>query len=347
MRFRIKHADTLVGIFVIVAALVFAGGIIFLGANQRWFSKDIRFTTRFASAAGASPGTAIMMRGFQVGKVTKVKLNDANEVDAEFVIYDNYYPKVRENSLLELSTSPIGLGTQLLFHPGKSETLMTPGSFVPLADSDQGKELIDRGLVDIPTKDDTITRLLAGVNPLIENANKTIVTVNRTLTEVNRALAGQSSGPLGSIVTNASDTVARVDGLVEKANGLIDSVNAITKNLEATTAAIRDPTGLVPKLLDAKGSIKTILDDKNVLYDSLNGSIAELQKTLKNVQDISNSLNGQMPSIALTIDEGRAAIKQAQDVLTGLKNNPLLKGGIPEKVERQPLSQSMRVEGIQ
>ena len=42
---------------------------------------------------------------------------------------------------------------------------MTPGSFVPLADSDQGKELIDQGLVDIPTKDDTITRLLAGVNP--------------------------------------------------------------------------------------------------------------------------------------------------------------------------------------
>ena len=75
--------------------------------------------------------------------------------------------------------------------------------------------------------------------------------------------------------------------------------------------------------------------------------MAELQKTLKNVQDISTSLNGQMPSIALTIDEGRPAIKQAQDVLTGLKNNPLLKGGIPEKVERQPLSQSMRVEGIQ
>ncbi len=110
MRFRIKHADTIVGIFVIIAALVFAVGIILLGANQRWFSKDIRFTTRFASAAGASPGTAIMMRGFQVGKVTKVKLNDANEVDAEFVIYDNYYPKVRENSLLEISTSPIGLG---------------------------------------------------------------------------------------------------------------------------------------------------------------------------------------------------------------------------------------------
>jgi phospholipid/cholesterol/gamma-HCH transport system substrate-binding protein len=358
MRFRIKHADKIVGLFVIVAALSFAAGIIFLGANQRWFSKDIRFTTRFPSAAGASPGTAIMMRGFQVGKVTKVRLNDENEVDAEFVIYDNYYPKVKANSLLEIVTSPIGLGTQLLFHPGKGDSPAPPGSFIPLADSEAGKDLIDQGLVDIPPKDDTITRLIAGVAPMIENANKTIVTINRTLTEINRALAGQSSGPLGSMVTSASDAVAHVDGmvssvsaqateLVAKANGLVDSMDGIAKNLEATTAAIRDPTGLVPKLLDAKGSIKTILDDKNVLYDSINASIGELQRTLKNVQDISASLNGQMPSIALTIDEGRAAIKQAQDVLIGLKNNPLLRGGIPERTERQPLSQSMREGSFQ
>jgi phospholipid/cholesterol/gamma-HCH transport system substrate-binding protein len=353
MRFRIRYADKIVGLFVIVAALFLAGGIIFLGANQRWFAKDIHFTTRFQSAVGASPGTAIMMRGFQVGKVTKVRLNDKNEVDGEFVIYDSYYPKVKENSILELVTSPIGLGTQLLFHPGKGENIALPGTFLPLADSEEGKDLIDQGLVDIPVKDDSITRLLASVNPLIEDADKTIVTINRTLTEINRALAGQSSGPLGSIVNNVSDAVAHADamvaevstqatGLVSKANTLVDSVNAIASNLEATTESIRDPTGLVPKLLDAKGSIKTFLDDKNALYDSISGSVVELQKTLKNVQDISASLNDQMPSVAMTIDESRTAIKQATDVLTGLKNNPLLKGGIPARLEQEAQSQSMR-----
>jgi phospholipid/cholesterol/gamma-HCH transport system substrate-binding protein len=346
MRFRVKHADKIVGIFVIVAALFLAGGIVFLGANQRWFSKDIRFTTRFSSAAGAATGTAIMMRGFQVGKMAKVSLNDANQVDAEFVIYDKYYPKVKENSLIELVTSPIGLGTQLLFHPGNGETPAAPGSFIPLADSDEGKDLIDRGLVDIPVKDDSITRLIAGINPLIENVNKTVVTVNRTLTEVNRALAGQATGPLGSIVTDASGAASSANRLVadlaKKSNELLDSVTAISKNLEATTAALRDPTGLVPKLLDAKGSIKTLLDDKNALYNGINGSVAELQKTLKNIQDITKSLSGEMPSIAVTIDESRAAIKQAQDVLSGLKNNPLLRGGIPARVETQPQSRSMR-----
>ena len=52
-----------------------------------------------------------------------------------------------------------------------------------------------------------------------------------------------------------------------------------------------------------------------------------------------------MPSIAVTIDEGRTAIKQAQDVLTGLKNNPLLKGGIPER--RRPAAPQPEPEGGQ
>jgi phospholipid/cholesterol/gamma-HCH transport system substrate-binding protein len=343
MKFRIKYADKIVGLFVIVAAVFLAGGIVVLGANQRWFAKDVSFTTRFISAAGASPGTAIMMRGFQVGKVSKVKLNDQNEVDAEFVIYDKYYPKVKEYSILEMVTSPIGLGTQLLFHPGKGEDQAEPGSFIPLADSDEGKDLIERGLVDMPVKDDTITRLLAGMNPLIENVNKTVVTVNRTLTEVNRALAGESSGPLGSIVTDASGVMANVEkmsgDLSKQTKSLLASVNAISRNIENIT---KDPTGLVPKLLDAKGSLKTILDDKNQLYDSINGSLVEMQKTLKNVQDITASLSDEMPSIAVTLDQSRSAIKQAEDVLIGLKNNPLLRGGIPARVERQPQSTSMR-----
>ena len=144
-----------------------------------------------------------------------------------------------------------------------------------------------------------------------------------------------------------SEVSAQAIALVKKANALVDTINAISKNLEGTSEAIRDPTGLVPKLLDAKGSLKTILDDKNALFDGISGSIAELQKTLKNIQDVSASLKGDMPAIAVAIDEGRTAIKQAQDVLTGLKNNPILKGGIPARTEQVPLSQSLREGSFQ
>ncbi len=353
MKFRIKYADRIVGIFVVLAALFLVASVIVLGANQRWFAKDYRFVSRFGSAAGIAPGTPIMLKGFQIGKIDRIRLNEDNEVDVEFSIYDSYYGKAKVNSLLELVTSPIGLGSQLLFHPGKGEEILEEGAFVATANSPEGEALIEQELVDIPVKDDTVTRLLGNINPLIENLNKTVVTVNRTLTEVNRALAGQSSGPLGRMIEDAADTVAGVEALVggvrgdaeaivSKANDLAASLERITRNLEDTTAALRDPTGLVPRLLDPKGSVKTLLDDKNALYNSILGSVAEIQRTLKNIQAMTTTLNTQMPTVAATLEETRTAIRQAQDVLEGLKNNPLLKGGIPERKDQTPLYQSLR-----
>ncbi|MBL8968366.1 MAG: MCE family protein [Spirochaetaceae bacterium] len=353
MKFRIKYADRIVGLFVVLAAVLLCVSVVVLGGNQRWFARNYHFTSRFASGGGIAPGTAINMKGFQVGKIERITLNADNEVDVDFVIYDTYLEKAKHNSILELVTSPIGLGSQLLFHPGKGEARLEEGAFVPTADSPEGQALLEQELVDIPPKDDTITRLLANVNPLLENVNKTVVTVNRTLTEVNRALAGQSSGPLGQIVGDAADTMAGVEALVvgvkdqaqsvvAKADDLVSSINRITLNLEATTEALRDPTGLVPKLLDPKGSIKTILDDKNALYNSLIGSLAETQKTLRNIQSMTTTLNAQMPTIAATLEETRTAIGKAQDVLEGLKNNPLLRGGIPERRDQAPVYQSLR-----
>ncbi|HET7839571.1 MAG TPA: MlaD family protein [Rectinemataceae bacterium] len=358
MRFRIRHADRIVGLFVLLAAAGLVAGIILLGVNQRWFAKNYAYTTRFNSGAGVPPGTAIFMKGFQVGKIQRLKLTDDNMVDADFVIFDTYYRKATQNSVLELVTSPIGLGTQLLFHPGKSAAQLPEGSFVPLADSEQGRALIEEELVDIPPKDDTITRLLASVNPLLENLGKTVVTVNRTLTELNRAIAGQTSSPLGRIVSGTANTVEHVDQLVvgmkgqtatlvDQAGALVESLTKVADNVEATTAAIRDPTGLVPKLLDAKGSIKTILDDKNALYDRILASVSEIQGALQNIQTVTASLSSEMPTIAVTIDETRTAIKQTQDVLEGLRNNPLLRGGIPERREQQSLYQSMREGGFE
>jgi phospholipid/cholesterol/gamma-HCH transport system substrate-binding protein len=360
MKFKIKFADQIVGLFILVAVVFFAVIVVLIGANQRWFAKDYSFVTSFQTATGVAPGTAILMKGFTIGKIDKLTLNADNGVDAKFHIYDTYYDKVREYSILELTVSPIGLGSQLLFHPGKSETTLAEGVFIPTADSIDGQALIEQELVEIPPKDDTITRLLANVNPLLENTNKTIVTVNRTLTEVNRALAGQSTGPLGTIVTDASTAVAalpgtmrnvdlivadvqtRVGSLLDQVSSLLVEFDAISGNLVATTESIRDPTGLVPKLLDPSGSIKTFLNDGDALYKKVMSIVGEIEKSVKSLQGIVSGLNSEMPKVAAVLNETRTAIQQAQDVLEGVKNNPLIRGGVSERVEQESLYRAMR-----
>ncbi|OHE62527.1 MAG: hypothetical protein A2Y36_04015 [Treponema sp. GWA1_62_8] len=305
-------------------------------------------------------------------------LNEKNEVETVFVVYDTYEDKVRMNSLLELVTSPIGLGSQLLFHPGKSETKAAERSFIPSFDTVEGKKLVEQALVDRPPKDDTITRLLSNVNPLVENINMTVIQLEKSLQLVNATLAGTGGGPVASALDSASKAVAGVNDLVAGVNAAVgttgprvdnivagiedslprlleraeqsaksvketaDSIATIGENLRQTSEAFKDPTGLVPRLLDPQGSLKTFLNDGDRLFDKVDGSLAQIEGALGNLEGTTSVLSDQMPRIAATIEEARSAIVKAQDVLEGLKNNPLLRGGIPERVEPQAAPTSLR-----
>jgi phospholipid/cholesterol/gamma-HCH transport system substrate-binding protein len=353
VRFHIKYADRVVGAFIVLAALLLCASVFVIGANQRWFARDYRFSTRFDSASGLSVGMPLQMKGFQVGKVTKLSLNEENLVDVDFVIYDTYYAKAREGSIVELVTSPIGLGTQFLFHAGRGSGQVAEGSFMPTANSEEGMRFIEEGLVDMPVKDDTITKLLASIGPLMDNANKAIVTLNRTLADADQAIVGKGSGPLADILRKGSNLVSNADGVISNVGGKADdvlvrardieaSLAKVTDNLVALSDALRDPTGLVPRLLDAKGSIKTVLDDQNALYNGVMATIASAQASIRNIQSMTASLNAEMPTVAATLAETQATIRKAQDVLESLRNNPLLKGGVPKAVDQGELYQGMR-----
>src|SRR4030042_4526304 len=99
MRFVIKHADKIVGLFVLIALVGLAGVVIFLGANQRWFSRNVNYYTIFESAKGLTRGMPITVKGFEIGKLSSFELNEENRVVAHYYIYYEYHSKIHEHSL--------------------------------------------------------------------------------------------------------------------------------------------------------------------------------------------------------------------------------------------------------
>mgnify|MGYP000936447887 FL=1 len=89
MKFKIKYADQVVGIFVILAIISVSVLLIFMGINQRWFSKNYYYNTRFLSADGLKVGMAIKLKGFQIGQIDKISLSSRNEVEAVFYLYSD------------------------------------------------------------------------------------------------------------------------------------------------------------------------------------------------------------------------------------------------------------------
>jgi len=380
MKFRIRYADQLVGFFLLLAVLAIAVILVFLGINQRWFAKDYEFRSRFDSASGLSVGMPIMLKGFEIGKIKRIELNDDNQVDVLFSVQDTYYSRVLPNSVLELTSSPIGLGVTLDFHPGSGAGLPQPElSFIPSLDLPEGQDLVSAGLVAIPKGEDVIGSVIGKLNPILDDVRSTLTQIKRVVGTVDLALQGKS-GPMGEMVMDLSRTPDRVNALIAdvgarieeisreanaaiasfgtvatSAQGTVDSVSAdlvaVAANLKTTTDGLTETRGLVTRLLDPKGSVATILNDQNALYGRIEGSLQQVQDAVTGVNRIVDQVNafvdfvnGTRPQISGILETGRTTLEKGNDVLEAVKNNPLLRGGVPETKEQTTTLKSYRDE---
>ncbi|TFG63844.1 MAG: MCE family protein, partial [Spirochaetales bacterium] len=226
MKFKIRFADQIVGIFILLSLTALVAILILMGANQRWFARNYYFESRFSSANGLSVGMPITLKGFEIGKVSKISLNQGNLVDLEFYVFDTFYEKVKKNSVLELATNPLGLGGGLRFHPGlDTGSPLEESSFIPSLDQEEGKRLVEAKLVDIPVSGDAINAILGRIGPVLEGVNTTLLTINNLMDTVTGTIRGTMPGPIADIMAGAIVTVTNVNSTIDTVGSTLDSVS--------------------------------------------------------------------------------------------------------------------------
>jgi phospholipid/cholesterol/gamma-HCH transport system substrate-binding protein len=336
MRFRIRFASQIVGAFLLVAIGLFVFILISMGANQRWFARNYYYYSTFASARGLSVGMPVQFKGFQVGKITDVELTEDNEVRTTFYIEDRYIDKVNENSILQLVTNPLGLGGGLLFHQGRTETEPIPEySYIPSWNTKEARFLVERNEVVVPRNQDPINDILPLLTPILENANRVLLSLDTAMLQISGTLSGDTQGPMSDILREADTAIQQLDAVLA-------NVDTITANLAVASEEMRDPTGLATRLIDPKGSIETFLDDGNAVYHEVEQILAGLNDSVAQLEELSRFANDSTPQLAGLLEEGRETLSTGQDVLEGLANNPLLRGGIPQRVEQPDTFESYR-----
>ena len=337
MKFKIKYADQIVGALSIIAIAAFIFLTFFIASTQKWFVKKHYYYAKVASANSVNEGMALQYKGFGIGKVKKISLSDDDSVIVHFYVLDEYIDRVTEGSIIELSVSPIGLGSSLIFYPGLGHTIIEDGSYIPEKASQEAKELIKDGKVIIPESNDTLNTIVASATSLVNHIDelvqeitdliagneqlplaRTINEVNTILRQVSALLSGDESVPAAAIINELNDTVATLNSILEDVNGLTS-----------------DPQGLVPKLLETEESKGT--------FDKL---YAALDTTIQDLNGISGSLDSEMPQVSILLAQVQTLLKQVQDVMVGLKNNPLLKKGVPERAEQQAVTPKLREESF-
>jgi phospholipid/cholesterol/gamma-HCH transport system substrate-binding protein len=308
MKFKIRFADQIVGFFIVVALASLVVVIFLLGSRQRWFSRDYVYKTYASSASGLSENMPVLLKGMQVGNVKSFRLTEDDRVEVIFTIYDQYNNRVKEGSLIQILISPIGLGNQFVFHPGLGTEQLNENDLVPISRSEEGRDLIERGLGFIPSQSDTIAIMMDKANTILDD-------VIAALDELNLAIAGSDASVLGRTFRNVEKTTSGLPAeMVE--------IEKITRDISVITGELAGPEG-VSSMLDGTG---TIIAD-------LERSVQSLSGILSDVKQSTAYLPREMPQIINLLTSVRTTLQTAEEVLVALRNNPLLRNGIPEHME--------------
>ncbi len=149
------------------------------------------------------------------------------------------------------------------------------------------------------------------LNTILAMATTLVGDIDTLVKQINIALEGRENTPL-------TRTIAQI-------NEILENINEITS----------DASGIVPKLLEDENSQGSIA---NVLM--------QLDSTMGEINSITTSVDGNMPGVTILISQMQTLLKQMQDVMEGLKNNPLLKNGISEKPEKESAAPKLREDNF-
>lgn len=294
MKFKIRYADQIVGLFSLAALVGLVVLVFAIGAQQNWFVKKSSYFTMFDSGANLKTGMDLTYKGFSIGKIKKIQL-EGSQVRADYFILDEYATYVTDGSLVQLSVSPIGLGSSFNFLPGAGTARIADGSEIYRVDSREGMKVLEAKKNRITPSDDRITALMDQVQFLLGN-------ITRLTGEINNAVAGRGDSPLTQTIGN---------------------IETITGNLGTLTGKLQDPEGMVPKLLGKQmsGELSEVFTNLTAITNQL-VDLSEHVDTL--VADATPQVDGALTQV-------NTMLLQVQDVLTGVANNPLIKNGVPDR----------------
>lgn len=339
MNIMVRYRDQVVGAFVLAGIVLLAVALMFVGIDKRWFQRDPQFSSRFLTAEGLSPGLAVELRGFAIGHVQRLRLDAGDEVEVTLAIHQEYADRIVSGSVLELAVQPLGFGSSLELHPGAAGgEPLPPGSLIPSTDMPVGRAMLAQRAGERPGRRDAVAGLLAMLPPLVGEAESLVVTLERMLARLDTRLMGPADAPDQGLLTTVDTTTREFGDLAATARRSAEELDQVAANLAAFSTHLAAPEGLIPTLLGDEGSAARLFHDQAELYARLTAAMDEMVA-------LAGFLNQSAPALGVLMDETIRTLAESEKVLQGLKNNPILRGGIPPQVATPGTFEGRRTDG--
>jgi ABC-type transporter Mla subunit MlaD len=299
-RLEFQKQNLWVGLFVIVATIAFVLVAAF-AVQERVFRREYRLTTSFPGIGGLKPGAEVFLRGFSVGRVTKIDLLTSPDVrfDVEFTVKESV--KLPAGTRVRLSMR--GFGNKVLDvvtpgdtsdpeapalpPPGRPVIYLADGASVPGSsgsdlDSLMGDVLVLTRRISA-TAQHLDTMMAQDLGPKL---GTTLASVNEKIESVGtdlRATLADARTLMGQARDEIAESRPRVTRLLDGAGKEIESADALTLKAGAVMATFQGR--LEPLLGQFSESLKRVDEITRKLGGSVNEE--DLKATLAHLKTMS------------------------------------------------------------
>jgi len=314
----------MIGGFVIIAVAVLVASVVIFGSGDFFKKKDVYVLYFDGSVKGLKVGSAVLFRGVEVGKVTRILIRSYVEKLQSFIpvfieVYPDSFefigggvnigtPKERIKKLIDMglraqlvSESMITgqLQIEVAMHPGTPVTLhhldpkYTEFPTIPSTLERLGSALEKLDLKEIEAR---LSSILASADRILKNPDIDASLHNlRGVLEDARGLVANVNGKVDPLADNLNRTITDARGLVNnvdqqvkplagKATSALDDISKLVRDVDAKV----DP--LSKQLSDTLKSVDSAFKSIDSLVGKDSPTRAELDSTLEEISGAARSL---------------------------------------------------------
>lgn len=310
---QIGWAQVRGGIFILLALIFFAGGVLLMGQKTKMFVTKGAMRIVMSDVVGLKVGAPVWLAGVDVGLVTDILFADpknSNEVSIDIEVDTNALKKIGSDSKITIKTRGLMGEKYVDILPSKRYSDKPPavlqGTAVAKLDDviqkagdtfDKVNVIIDniqqgRGTLGKLSKDETLYHNIAR---LTVEMKELVVTINRgegTLGKLNRD--PEPYNKLISILNRADQTLQAIQASDGTLNKLIYDKALYTKLTSLADKSIQaadEVRDLNKKIMSKEGTVGLLLNDRE-FYDKGISLLTKAESSVKAIEEVTAKVKG-------------------------------------------------------
>lgn len=267
--------------------------------DQALFKKTTVLYTKFDNVSGLARGDLILVKGFKVGTVSDLELEESDSTMVQVNINDGV--KVTRGSRLILkSTGLLGEKFLELVRNRDTDELVASGDFLQgefeqgMLDSfgDKGGEVFDQ----LSASMDGIESLVQSMNEALNEENRDNIAVSlaefAVITQELREVISGKKDDIDAITASTKEILAGMEevtsGKKEELAQTIDNLESLSHKLDSLSDEVDETTrslnSILSKIDAGEGTLGKMVSDPN-LYNNLDSLTVNLNKLIREIQN--------------------------------------------------------------